>query len=58
MEKEGALNWEQLALSRLKLKVAAKHDLGPKARKKPRKEKAGEGVFLSDDTMYGVHNDV
>lgn len=40
LEKEGALSWEQLALTRLKMKVAVQHDLGPRARKKPRKEMA------------------
>jgi hypothetical protein len=44
LEKEGVLSWEQIALARLKLKVAARHDLGPKARKKPRKEKVLDGM--------------
>jgi len=42
LEKRGKLTWEQLAISRLKHKVAALHDLGPKTRKKPRKEKTTE----------------
>ena len=47
MEKSGSLSWEELALARLKHKVSAKHGLGPKARKKPRKEKTPvDGIFV------------
>lgn len=46
MMKEGVMTWEQLAQSRLKHNVAAMYDLGPKARKKPRKEKIVEGIVV------------
>lgn len=41
LEGRGQLSWRQLALSRFKHKISAKYELGPKARKKPRKDKAG-----------------
>ena len=54
LEQEGLLGWEQLALSRLKHKVAAQHDLGPHARKKPRKERAAEGACIAVSVCVGV----